>query len=99
MSANIHVIPKEDWEVLRKYFEFDGNEGVVLIPEHIYDGLSQEVKTAVDEGYVNGYDFGGEADASVDFVLSSSHMFVKNIEENAESQDDEEGVRDEQAAR
>lgn len=80
--AIIKIVPKEDWEVVKKYVNGgEANSGIVLIPEEVYEALSADVKEAIQnkEGYDDSYAFGDEADVDIDVVLSEEHFFIGHI--------------------
>ena len=84
------VVPKEDWEVLKKYVNAgEFNAGVVLIPEEIYE-KEKEKKYGIEK-YIenNNYDFGGDADVWVDVVLSEEHCFLSGISNLTSEENDE----------
>lgn len=70
----IKIVPKEDMEVLKKYW---GYPGVVLIPETVFAGLPAPVQEQLSERPEVDYDFGGESDIMVDVVLDKDHYFVQ----------------------
>lgn len=66
MAAIVKVVPKKDWEIIKKYL---GSDGVVLIPE---DVAKQEGVEHMDYEEVS-YNFGGEADVWMDVVCDGNH--------------------------
>ena len=70
MSAYVHVVPDAEYEILQKYLD----EGAVLVRQSVAD----EIKEKTGEGpaglYLDGYDFGGEADVWIDVVRDKNHM-------------------------
>lgn len=71
MSAMVKVIDPEDIPVLLKYFGLDGgNQGVVLVMPNVAKACD------VKNGYVHGYDFGGEPDIVIDIVSRPDHWFL-----------------------
>ena len=86
--ARITIVPEQDWNVLRKYL---GETGVVLIPEHAMNTMSekkQEKLKELDGKYVDDYGFGGEPDVMVDIVLTEDAYFIGEI--IGEEDDDDE---------
>lgn len=74
MAGIIKVVPKEHWDIMCEYL-MDSN-GVILIPEEFYSGLSAETQFQL-ENVSNEYDFGGDADVMVELVTSEEHyLFV-----------------------
>lgn len=65
--AIMKVVPKEDWQVLQKYLS---EQGSVLIPQHTYDELSELHKELIQAGGLERYDFGGDPDVRIDFILN-----------------------------
>lgn len=71
MSAIVHVVPDAEYEILQKYLE---DEGAVLVRQSVADEIKAKTGENPDELYLDGYDFGGEADVWVDVVRDKSHM-------------------------
>lgn len=71
MGIQVKVVPKEDWDVLRKYVN---GSGVILIPAELAE------KTGVEEQEVE-YDFGGDADVWVDIVRDETHHLYDILSE------------------
>lgn len=83
--ANVCIVPSQDWEVIRKYIY--GQSGAILVPEHALDAFSQEqqdkLRKLATEGNGVYYNFGGEPDFVVDFLLSpDSYAAGILLEEN-----------------
>ena len=73
----VHVVPKADWEVLKKYsLTGEGsfkNEIVVLIPEDV----AKKTKTLNLNGKEVDYDCGSDADIWVEVVDREGHYFFE----------------------
>lgn len=79
MAALVRMVPREDWEVLKKYLT--DTEGCVLLSESVLEGLPKEQREQlqrVDNCAVE-YDYGGEADVWVDMVQSPDAYFLKGF--------------------
>ena len=76
MSAVVRVVPNADMEILDKYLV---EEGVVLIPQSLATEISSNAPQDVDELYLDGYGFGGNADVWVDIARTVDHMAVDRI--------------------
>lgn len=84
--GKVTIVPQSDWEILKKYIgESFGIEGIVLISEKVYNGLSIEVKEQLGAGAGDSYDFGGECDVMVDIVTGPGHYFVDSLSERVVS--------------
>ena len=94
MDSNVKIVPKEDYEVLKKYLS-SPTGGVILIPEEVLKTLNETQQEKIRD-YAEGknledidyYDFGGEPDVSVEMVLSNTHNFLGYIEENMGDEDE-----------
>ena len=70
LSANVHVIPDEEYEILQKYLD----EGTVLVRQSVAEEIREKTGENPDGLYLDGYDFGGDADVWVDVVRNKDHM-------------------------
>ena len=70
MSAIVHVIPDAEYEILQKYLD----EGAVLVRQSVADEIKEKTGKSPAGLYLDGYDFGGEADVWIDVVRDKSHM-------------------------
>ena len=70
MSAYVHVIPDEEYEILQKYLD----EGAVLVRQSVAEEIREKTGENPDGLYLDGYDFGGDADVWVDVVRNKDHM-------------------------
>lgn len=75
MSAYIKVVNDQDWDVLKKYL----NKDVILIRKDVADQLETKIGKSVNECYLEGYDFGGEADIWVDTLLSDQQYAYERV--------------------
>uniref|UniRef100_UPI004026CB10 hypothetical protein n=1 Tax=Candidatus Fimivicinus sp. TaxID=3056640 RepID=UPI004026CB10 len=76
MSAYIRIIREEDLPIIRDYLD---REGVVLISPSVAQTIEKRLGRSIDGEILDGYNFGGEADISIDFVASPSHFVVEYI--------------------
>lgn len=83
MSAVVRVVLDADMEILDKYLS---EEGVVLIPQSLAAEISPNTPQDVDELYLDGYDFGGDADVWVDIARTVDHMVVDRIKVELEKE-------------
>lgn len=73
--AILKIVPKEDWDVLEKYF--NKGTGVILVPEpslekYFPQAMAKVIKT--EDGKNLYYDFGGgDPDFYVDIATTPSH--------------------------
>lgn len=78
--AQFRIIPKDDWDILKKYLEFPIE---VLIPEHIFNELDETDQKKLIDYIENGcgdeYNCGGDADHWVDIAHSTSHLALQTI--------------------
>ena len=70
MSAYVHVITDEEYEILQKYLD----EGAVLVRQSVAEEIREKTGENPDGLYLDGYDFGGDADVWVDVVRNKDHM-------------------------
>ena len=70
LSAYVHVIPDEEYEILQKYLD----EGTVLVRKSVADEIKEKTGENPDGLYLDSYDFGGDADVWVDVVRNKDHM-------------------------
>lgn len=63
--AKITIVPDKDWDAIYDYLH-----NGVLIPEHVFNSFSPEEQRAIKEANLDNYDFGGDADAWIDTILS-----------------------------
>ena len=63
-------IPDAEYEILQKYLD----EGVVLVRQSVADEIREKTGESPAGLYLDGYDFGGEADVCIDVVRDKSHM-------------------------
>jgi hypothetical protein len=70
LSAYVHVVPDAEYEILQKYLD----EGAVLVRQSVADEIKAKTGESPDELYLDGYDFGGEADVWIDVVKNNNHM-------------------------
>ena len=90
MSAYVHVIPDEEYEILQKYLD----EGAVLVRQSVAEEIGEKTGENPDGLYLDGYDFGGDADVWVDVVRNKDHMAYDAIikEITGEEADTSDGV-------
>ena len=69
--ATVKIVPKEDWEIVRKYLGADDGGGLILVLEqNLRDFTEKEAqKIREKDGEYVYYDFGGEADIWIDVLL------------------------------
>ena len=82
--AQLFVVPKQDYEVIRKYL-FDGDGmSAILVPEEVLDkpDFPKEMANRLREldGTEVNYDFGGEPDIYLDVVTSKDHYSLSSIQ-------------------
>ena len=70
LSAYVHVVPDAEYEILQKYLD----EGAVLVRQSGADEIKEKTGKSPAGLYLDGYDFGGEADVWIDVVRDKSHM-------------------------
>ena len=70
LSAYVHVVPDAEYEILQKYLD----EGVVLVRQSVADEIKEKTGKSPAGLYLDGYDFGGEADVWIDVARDKSHM-------------------------
>ncbi len=70
LSAYVHVVPDEEYEILQKYLD----EGAVLVRQSVAEEIREKTGENPDGLYLDGYDFGGDADVWVDVVRNKDHM-------------------------
>ena len=85
MSAYVHVIPDEEYEILQKYLD----EGAVLVRQSVADEIKEKTGKNPDGLYLDGYDFGGDADVWVDVVSDKSHMACDAILKEITGEEDD----------
>jgi hypothetical protein len=78
----VRVVPKEDFEIIKKYLFNHDSQVVVLVPEEV---AKRNQLTHLDGEEVD-YDCGGDADFWVDVVSSDGHYFIKEMKEIGESE-------------
>lgn len=76
MSAYVRVVDEQDWPILRKYLDADG---VVLVSKDVAEKFMKQGAGSVDGRYLDGNDFGGDADKFVDIVTSEGHYAAERI--------------------
>ena len=82
LSAYVHVIPDAEYEILQKYLD----EGVVLARQSVADEIREKTGESPDGLYLDGYDFGGDADVWVDIARTVDHMAVDRIKVELEKE-------------
>lgn len=89
VSAYVHVIPDEEYEILQKYLD----EGAVLVRQSVADEVKAKTGESPDDLYLDGYDFGGEADIWIDVVRNKNHMaydaIIREITSTEDDSDDD----------
>ena len=70
LSAYVHVVPDAEYEILQKYLD----EGAVLVRQSVAEEIKEKTGKSPAGLYLDGYDFGGEADVWIDVVRDKSHM-------------------------
>ena len=70
LNAYVHVVPDEEYEILQKYLD----EGAVLVRQSVAEEIREKTGENPDGLYLDGYDFGGDADVWVDGVRNKDHM-------------------------
>jgi len=92
MAADVIVVPKEDWDVLRNYIVREPNAGIVLIPQDVYDKLPEETQSqVVDPDAGSDYNFGGDSDLWVDVALSEKHHIFSHLKDKMDDTDENSG--------
>lgn len=76
MSAFIRVVDDQDRPILQRYLD---KEGVVLVSKEIADKLEKQIGRPIDGDFLDGYDFGGESDVSIEFVSREDHYCINEI--------------------
>lgn len=79
MSAFIRVVEEKDWPILGKYLDEDG---VILVSKQIADQLEEKIGRPIDGEYLDGYNFGGDADQFVEMVCNEHHYSFQEILDN-----------------
>lgn len=77
----VRVVPREDFEIIKKYLFSHDSQVVVLVPEEV---AKRNQLTHLDGEEVD-YDCGGDADFWVD-VVTDGHYFIKEMKEIGESE-------------
>lgn len=85
LSAYVHVIPDAEYEILQKYLD----EGAVLVRKSVADEIKEKTGENPDGLYLDGYDFGGDADVWVDVVRNKDHMAYDAIIKEITSTEDD----------
>ena len=89
MSAIVHVVPDAEYEILQKYLD----EGAVLVRQSVADEVKAKTGESPDDLYLDGYDFGGEADIWIDVVRNKNHMaydaIIREITSTEDDSDDD----------
>ena len=88
--ATIKVVPKKDWDVLRKYLYADEGKAVVLIPEEKLNNFPPEQAHVLREvdGQSVFYDFGGEPDFFIDVINGTDAYCVESVLSELQDDDD-----------
>lgn len=81
--AQMFIVPKQDYEVIRKYLFNGAGMSTILVPEDVLNEPDFPKETAnklraLDGQEVN-YDFGGEPDVYLDIVTSKDHYSLSSI--------------------
>lgn len=87
MDAIVKIVPKEHWEILRKYL----NSGeIVIIPEEVVKQLSKEQQDTIYgmDGDSVDYNFGGAPDIYLEIVTNPGHYFLCGIFEEEDLSDE-----------
>lgn len=79
----VKVVPKKEYEIIKKYLTSHDTGIVILIPEDIAErnGLKHLDEEDID------YDCGGEADLWVEIVSHDDHYFVREMKAREEESD------------
>lgn len=91
--ANIRIVPKEHWEIVKEYIGGD-MDAVVLIPEHVLDKFPEKDAAKLrelDGSCATVYDFGGEPDIYLDIIWGPDSFAADKIlsADDNEEEDDE----------
>lgn len=81
--AQLFIVPKEDYKVIRKYLFGSCGMSAVLVPEETLENpdfpkATAEKLRALDGMEVN-YDFGGEPDILLDVITSKDHYSLSSL--------------------
>lgn len=81
--AQLFVVPKKDYEVIRKYLFASSGMSTILVPEEVLEKPDFPEETANKLRALGGqevnYDFGGEPDIYLDVVTSKEHYSLSSI--------------------
>lgn len=84
------IVPPDDYEVLKRYLG-TGQCGVVLLPQQVLETFPKEAQDkfqAMDKQDIPTYDFGGEPDVNVDFIMDQgSYVYAALIGEEEGDED------------
>lgn len=78
--ATIRIVPKSDWEVLKRYME----SNMILIPETTLEQMSndEQVKLRQMDKEEICYDFAGDADIWMDIAACPNSYCIQKIKES-----------------
>lgn len=71
----VRVVPKENFEIIKKYLFDHDSQVMVLVPEEVE---KRNQLTHLDGEEVD-YDCGGDADFWVDVVSSDGYYFIRRV--------------------
>lgn len=81
--AQLFIVPKEDYKVIRKYLFGSCGMSAVLVPEETLEDSEFPKATAEKlrelDGMEVNYDFGGEPDIFLDVVTSKDHYSLNSL--------------------
>lgn len=73
------IVPKEHWDIITKYLNAPGQNGVALIPEDFFNSLSPEVRQRMMDS-AGEYNHCCDPDVSVELVDHIEHYFITHNE-------------------
>lgn len=81
--AQFFVVPKDDYEVLRKYLFGSCGMSTILVPDEVLESQEFPKATAAKlrdmDGMEVNYDFGGEPDIFLDVITSKDHYSLTSL--------------------
>lgn len=91
--AQVLIVPKEDYEVLRKYLFGNCGMSAVLVPEEVLENPEFPKATAdklrAMDGMEVDYDFGGEPDIFLDVITNKDHYSLASLVPDLECGDED----------
>lgn len=81
--AQLFVVPKDDYKVLRKYLFGSCGMSTVLVPEEVLENPEFPKAAAAElralDGMEVNYDFGGDPDIFLDVITSKDHYSLTSL--------------------